>query len=280
MLDTTTPRKSLNLNAALGLSPTKLTLMNGDFNQYFVYNKVQKTLSTASLGSQKLKLLLKNVGDYATYSDDTVLYVQSQQDNDGKSQVMLYENGKSHPIRRVKSGDKYLLDLNHYGGDLYVLVAARSENEVYIYKNPVDLLDNHPDKALTAAVKLKIKHPDYEDFSPNSQYLVVENGNHFVARDLSYRKTYSYKSPEPLDKPQSHAEWMDDGLLDYVSGGQLVVFDFDGTNLQQLMAASPRYAAVFDGNHNYAYTLAPNTDKSVKAKMVLTQTPLLTKADL
>lgn len=281
LLDIVNPAKSLNLNAALGTSPSELTLANKAYNSYFVYDSDTHTLSTASLGSQHLAPLLKNVADYVTYNG-SVLYVQTGQDNDGNSEVLLYQNGESYPIQRVKFGDTYLLDITQFNGNWFVVAGARSVGEINVYENPVTNLSNYPSRPLQPVTVLRIKDADYEKFSPNAQYLAVESGNNFVMYDVAYHEVYNFTLADKLEKPQTHGQWMTNGQFCYVSEGQLVVFEFDGTNVHHLMAASPDYEPFFDTNYNYAYTLAPNTDKvsQAAAPVLLTQTALLTPADL
>jgi len=69
---------------------------------------------------------------------------------------------------------------------------------------------------------------------------------------------------------------MDGSRLMYVSGGKLVVFDFNHTNLQKLVAADSAHSAFFLPNSKYVYTLAPQSG----ANQALTSTALLTPADL
>jgi hypothetical protein len=70
---------------------------------------------------------------------------------------------------------------------------------------------------------------------------------------------------------------MDGHRLVYVSNGEAVVFDYDYQNRQALVADRPEYVPAFDGSYKYLYTLMP--DKITSAKLTLSQTPLLTKAD-
>ena len=68
-----------------------------------------------------------------------------------------------------------------------------------------------------------------------------------------------------------------EGLF-YVSGGKLVVFDYDSTNRQTLMNAGAAWTAVFAPDYKYVYALSPNV--SAAGQFNLNQTALLTPSDL
>jgi len=80
------------------------------------------------------------------------------------------------------------------------------------------------------------------------------------------------KRRQALDAPQAHASWMDGNRLNYVSGGKLLVFDYDYTNNQTLIAANPTYLPFFAPDYQHMYTLAAGT---VAGQISLTQTALL-----
>ena len=50
---------------------------------------------------------------------------------------------------------------------------------------------------------------------------------------------------------------MDGHRLVFVSGGTLLLHDFDQTNLRTLVAAAPDFAPAFSPDYHYVYTLAP-----------------------
>jgi hypothetical protein len=85
---------------------------------------------------------------------------------------------------------------------------------------------------------------------------------------------YHYKTTELIDQPQAHAAWMDGDRLQYVSGGKLVVFDYDHRNKQTLQGADPDYTPFFAPDFSYSYTLKPATGT---VKTGLTSTSLTVK---
>lgn len=282
LLDTKNPANSLNLNKTLKTAPTLLTLQNKQYDHYFVYNGVTQNLSTASLSNPVPVLLLEHVITYATYGTNVVLYTTAQNTPAGQTAVILYQNNTNYLVRYISQSPIYLLNLTQYSGSWYIAAGSSSENRVYVYQNPLDVLSAHTDTVLVPVAVLKLDKPNYISFSASAQFIMAENADSFAVYDVQYDKTYAYKVDAPFDKPQMHANWMDGDRLDYVSGGKLIIFDYDDIYKQTLMSASPAYVPFFDTNYKYVYTLAPVTaaPKTPAGNVVLTSTALLTPTDL
>lgn len=277
MFDRTDPAKSVNLNLALHQQPTKITLLNKKYDQYYVYDAASKALATASLGSPTLTAYLSNVLSYKSYGDNIMLYASDVSDLPDKVAINLYQDGKTYHLRDAAANTTYLLNITRYSGDWYAAIGASSESKVYVYKNPVSQLRSKR-PVLVPVYVLKAKQPTYLEFSDNARFILDEGGSEFAVFDAENEKGYLYTVPEALDTPQAHANWMDGHRLDYVSGGKLVVFDYDHANPQTLMAGSPNYRPAFDTDYKYVYVLTPGA--SNPQQMVLTSTALRTPADL
>lgn len=273
LLDSQHPERSLNLNNALSSDPTTLTLQSKQYDKYFVYDGSAKTLGTDSLSNPAIVPLVQNIAvGYATYGDNIVLYAGTAVDASGKQQITLYQNNTSYPIQKVPAHGAYLLDLTKYSGDWYVVAGASSQDKVYVYKNPTNALDAQPYDPLVPIDVLKVDGPTYEAFSASAQFIAIEHGAQFAAYDIENDKTYAFAVPKTFDASQVHATWMDGDRLEYVSDGKLVVFDYDGTNVQTLVAAAPSYTPFFDGAYHDLYTLAPTPTSTTKSKTTKTTT--------
>ena len=280
LLDTQNPSQSVNLSERLNLPATaQITLQNNAFDHYFVYDAQTATLSTDTLNAPAATPLLQHVLSYKTYGTDVVLYTTDQNAPSGQVNVELYQNNKTYHLRTLPVDKIYLLNLTQYNGSGYVAAGASSENRVYVYQNPTSVLDQN--QVLIPVTILRVDHPNYLKFSANAQFIMAEHANQFAVYDVQYDKTYAYTIDVPFDTPQLHATWMDGDRIDYVSGGKLVVFDYDSTNLQILMSADAMYEPFFDQNYHYVYTLATvPVAKTAETQTQLTSTALLTPADL
>lgn len=274
LVDRTDPTLSLNLNTELGISPTQLNLVHSKYDQYYAYDATTHDVDTLSLSKPAPVTLLQNVLNYKSYGS-SILYVSSAASGAGKIAVDLYQDGKTYNLHELPAGSPTLLDITQYNGSWYVAFGTRAGNKIHVYKNPVVQLGSKLG-ALVPIYELKLTAPDYLDFSPGSQYIAAENGSNFVVFDLKNDEGYSYNSQLPLDAPQSHATWMDGNRLIYVSGGHVVLFDYDHANVHTLNAASAAYAPVFNPGSTFMDVLtAPGADGHAR----LTSTALLTPAD-
>jgi WD40 repeat protein len=195
--------------------------------------------------------------------------------------VVLQDGQQSYTLRTLPANaPNYVLNLAQYAGDWYMAVGASNDSAVYIYKDPQSQPATGPDTYPAPWRRLSINNPTYLSFSSNTQFLLAESGENFVVYDLENVLQYSYNTGMPLDQPQTHAMWMDGDRLTYVSGGKLVVFDYDERNRQTLMEANPDYMPLFDTNYTHVYAIAPLTPTVKDLSTIgLTSTWLLTPAD-
>ena len=276
LVDRQLAAQSLNLNTVLTVNPTKLTLVDRKYDRYYLYDQSSGVLQTASLKTPALTPLLTRVLAYHSYSDDTLLYVTNASSPAGTVEVRLKTGIQTSLIRSLPANTDYLLDLTKYSGTMYVAAGAASQNKVYIYRDPVGQLAAQPKHAVTPAQVLHVENPNYLSFSSNAQFIVTENGSRFGVYDIENKTGYNYTARASLDTPQLHASWMDGNRLFYVSGGKLVIFDYDNTNIHTLMATSADYSPAFAPNYKDVYGLINN---SATNQFELTQTSLLIPQD-
>lgn len=271
------PETSINLTRQLQLPATaKLTLQDKKYDRYFVLDSANNVLSTASLGAlaPKLVTILEGVLAYKTYGDNVILYATTTGATSDKTAIRLYQDKTSHTIRQVAKGPTYLLELSRYSDHWFVAVGAASENHVYVYRDPFEQLQKDPTQNLVPVDVVKLTAPNYVAFSDNSQFIMVESGQDFAVYDAENERSHVYRIGKPLDAPATHATWMDGFRMRMVSGGQMTIFDYDGTNVQSLGATQPAYLPLFDSSYQTLYMLAPP-----KATSIFQATSLRTAQD-
>lgn len=263
MLDRQAVASSQNLTKALNLSaPEGLSLFDQKADKYYVYNTAEKTLRTASTsGTAPTALELKDVTAFKTYSNDTILYATgtppSGKVTKGMVSVVLQQGNRSQVVRELPSNaPQYLLNLTQYSGDWYVTVGASNGKGVWVYKNPFDQkLDSSVSLPVPARF-MKVANPGYSSFSASAQFILAENGEDCTVYDIENDNSYSYRTAT-IDAPQTNLRWMDGDRLYYVSGGKVVVADYDAQNVQSLQQASPSYDLFFSSDYKYVFTVAP-----------------------
>jgi hypothetical protein len=274
LLDRTNPEQSINLNTNLSIDPSKITLKNKKFDQYYVYDATTGDLQTVRKSTDKTTVL-QHVLAYQSYGDNTILYVTDSGAPAGKVLLRMLVGNQSTTLRSFPTSPSYVLDLTQYSGTMYVAAGAASLGKVYIYQDPLGQLANLPGQAIVPTQVLRVSQPNYLSFSDSAQFIVTEGGSSLGVYDIQNNQGYSYNIPTPLDSPMPHATWMDGDRLDYVSGGKLVIFDYDQTNRHVLVPASAQYLPAFSPDYKFVYTLAPNSSGQYE----LNQTWLLAPAD-
>lgn len=280
LVDRDTPVDSINLSSSLKLSQTEvLSLFNKKVDQFYLYDSTAQTLKSISADNTSTLSQLDHVLAFKTYGDNAMLYVTDKSPT-GKASAnqvsVIWQTGsKVITLRTLPVGaTSYALDMAQYSGDWYVAVGASTDTSVYLYKNPQ--YQPNPDSNIAVLPepwrRLLVAHPTFVGFSSNTQFLVAENAQQFAVYDAENVATYRYTTSQPIDQPQSHANWMDGDRLMYVSGGKLTVFDYDYRNVQTLQAASAVYLPAFASDYSYLYSLRSLEDPASKA--VLDSTPL------
>jgi len=294
LFDRQTPSDSVDLNTALSLSstltaslpptsrPDAIQFWNNNYNQYYLYDASTLTLSTATLSDPTPQTVLTGVQSYTPYGSNLILYADGINAPASEAAVRLRDSGTTYNLTDLPSGSQYLLDLAQNNGNWYYAIGASNDSKVYVYENPEQNLQNQPDLPIVPVTILNVPQPDYVDFSADTQMILAESGTQFRVYDDFTNKVYDYNLSIPLDTPQKHATWMNGEQLTLVSGGKLVIFDYDDANQQTLNPASAEAGSYFDTNYKYVYTIAPNTDSATDATnpYALTNTALRTPADL
>lgn len=273
LLDREDVTKSINLTTTWGVNPTALELRDRNYDKYYLYDETAQTVTTASIKEPTPKAYLSGVLASKSYGDDVMLYVSAQDAPSGKVTVLLREGDKTHTIRTLPAGSKYLVNLTKYSGDWYVAAGAANEGKVYVYENPVQM---QADQKISVPVRvLKVAAVNYIEFSNNARFIMAENGKDIAVYDAENNKGYTYTLKSPLDTPQAHATWMDGHRIILTSNGKTTVVDFDGANPQSLISANSNYVPLFDRDYTYLYSIG-----GTPGQYFLQKTPLRTANDL
>lgn len=273
------PTQSLNLTKTLSIATRNIEVQLSDqqYDHYFVYDSANRSLFRASLSAPQVQVYLSNVLAFTTNGNATVLFATPDVADASKVDISLYDGSSTYTIRHEAANATYELALKSYNRALYAAISASSDKAAYIYRNPVDEITT---QQLGVAVPIRVFHiigPTEASFSPTGQYVLFEHGTNFATYDLDNQQGFTYSLSDTIDAPQSHALWFSGAQLDYVTKGQLIIFDHDGQNKQSLVSADPQYEPYLDPNEKVLYTLVPSS--LAHAHELLTSTALRTPAD-
>lgn len=272
VLDTEDAGSSVNLTKTFATPFSNVILRDKKFDRYYLYSETAQTLRVAELANGQTAPLLEKVLAVKSHGDDTLVYVTSDGAAEGKALVRVREGSSDYTIRELPAANNYLLDVARFENAWYFAVGSAAEQKTYVYKNPVSAIKRRPDiKPVPVGVLRLTATAESVSFSANARFVAVQSGSQFSVYDAETDRQYRYDTGLQLGTVQ-RAPWMDGHRLTLVAGDKTVVFDFDGTNKQELSAAVAGSQAFFDRDYQALYNIAPSV--TVAGKTALTRTEL------
>lgn len=276
MLNRDEPASSINVNKTLNVNPTKIALRDKNFDQMYLYTSAGGVLQSVNLKDKVISPVLTGVISFKSHGSDVLLYSQNVPGDPTKIRVSLKDGAKTYVVRDMPSAVNVPLEIARYSGDWYVVVGSDVEQKAYVYKEPADYLNHQKDKKPVPITVLKATGPiSVLAFSDNTRFIMINSGQHFGVYDAENDKTYNYDVSQQFDQTVK-PEWMDGHRILVNSAGKTVIFDFDGSNLQQLTTNEKLIPVSFNRDYTYMYTLSPQASGAFN----FDQTPLRTDKDL
>lgn len=274
MLDREAPQNSINIYQHMGLSATNIMLRDKNFEKLYMLMPDGQLL-TANTKDKTTTAILVNIDAFWPHGDDTVAYISNKDSASTNTvSVNVMSGTTSYQLRTLPVSSGYLIDVARFNDHWYVAAGAVTDQHVYVYRDPVETLSRNDPNATLTTRTLRINNPQKISFSNNAQFIAAQSGQQFVVYDAESDRQYRYEIPAPFEggKP---ATWMDGHRLTSTSEGNLIVFDFDGSNQQKLNAMLPGTTPMFDRDYTLLYAMAPSVD--VNGRFAVTRTDLRVK---
>lgn len=246
------PATSININSLLGQNPTAVTLRDKKYDQWYLFTQTGGLLTTAN-SKKEINQVVSGVTAYKSHDSDTLLYATNA--SDGKVQrVILRQGDKSYIVKDIANGN-VALDIARYDGSWYVLIGSDAEQKTYIYRDPVTVLQRNDGIKPSPRTILKTPGPiQWMAFSQNTRFTVAQTGQHFEVYDAEQNQSFHYDLPIAID-PGVKVAWMDGHRMLARSSGKAIMFDFDGSNRQELSNDLSQAPVMFDRDYTVMYTL-------------------------
>lgn len=271
VFDRQAPAESINVNDVFGHSFAQVNLYNKLPDRLYVYDS-SGLLQIGDVAKKSLNVVANHVRAFKPYGSDTLLYITDNTASTTQVDVKLLSGTSTYAIRTLPVSDRYLLDYASYAGKQYAVVGTRAESRVYIYEDPVDSAKKAT-TAKPATVKALLKVPDganYVSFSASAQFVALQGETNFAVYDIKQNRQNHYKASVNIT-PGQKATWMDAYRLMLVSkDNKLSIFDFDGTNLQELVGAYAGYVPAFDRDYTAMFTVSPSVSQKDVGGLVRT----------
>ena len=271
VLDIQDISRSFNVNQRFDVRPVEVSLFDQRASSFYM-RLPDDSLVRANTQPRNLEIVADEVLAFKSYGNEQVLYAAAtNRSSTDKVSVFVHRGDQSYKIRELPVAKKYLLDIARYENHWNVVMGSSNDDHVYMYQDPVETLTSGDANRVMIVRSMRINQPQHVSFSENAQFIAAQSAGNFVVYDNFQSRQFVYKIDSPFDD-NKFATWMDGYRLTNISGGTVVVFDFDGTNYQTLSPALPGSRVLFNGNYQQMFTLGTNADK--KAPFALTQTKL------
>lgn len=264
------PEKSININTKINQNPYTIQLQDKKVDRIFVQATRDGLLELVDLRDNSITPFVGKTLAFKSHGDDTLVYVTPDAESPDMLSVRIRRNDKDYELRKLAYNPEanYLVDVARFDNSWYFTVGSSSDDRVYVYKDPVEVLENENSNKSLFARTMKIDNPESLSFSANTRFIAAQSGKNFAIYDADEDRQYRYEIQENIDTSRP-AKWMDGHRLITSVDGNVFVFDFDGINSQTLMPIIGMTNTMFDRDYTIAYTLA-GTETGVS----LTQTPL------
>ncbi len=272
VVDRAEPLSSINVSKLYPDLPiTSITLRDKRADEFYAYIASSKTIAQLSSETGDITVLLRNVTGFKPYKDTTILYAKQIADDAKNVEVRMLDDGEDYAIREIPAAKAYMLDLAEYDGTLYVVAGSPADGKLYVYEEPVQQIN---DSIRNQAVPLRVmavKNAVSAVFSQNARFISLHGSKEVVIHDSEEVKQYRYVHDIQL-APNQKITWMDGHRLYAVDEGKTVVFDFDGSNRQELIETDRGYLPIFNRDYESMFQLkaAEDTVDLLRINILLT----------
>lgn len=269
ILDREKPEESVNVSAIVGSVVFDVNLRDKKADQVYVHRAAGGELAVFDIASKRTEVIASKVDSFWPYKQNTLLYATKHDTEAGQAAIKLKDGNVTYDIRSVTEGQQYLLNIAEFDGALYVVAGSTADGKVYIYKDPITDLKSEPEQELSALLLFRVDGAQFVNFSANARFISVQGGSNFAVYDAETEQQYRYDTKLALAAKQE-ATWMDGHRLMVVSGGQMVVFDYDNENVQKLVNTEAAFKPMFDRDYNNLFTIT----RSASGPLQILQTDL------
>lgn len=264
------PAKSFNVSEVTNQKLYEVTLKDKKIDELFLHSTKDGLLQLFNVKNRSVTPLVSKVLAYHSHGDDMLLYISPHESDKKLTSVFIASSDKTYKLRDLPVSKTYVLEGARFEGAWYIVAGAAVADRVYIYKNPVDILSNDRPTTSIFARTLIIDSPQYVSFSANTRNIAVQSGSKFAVYDIETDTQFKYVIEGKMDTSRA-AEWMDGHRLVTSVNLKSYVFDFDGTNRNELMNLNPAFDTLFDRDYDYAFSIATNSQNKTTS---LQWTPL------
>lgn len=264
LLDREKPQESISLTKDLNLiNQQTVKLKNNKWDKYFIHNLSSGELLSKNKDSIVSQKVAEGVLSFKDFGDDTLLYCTNSGAPESQSRLVIKDKKNLFnlkPLSRDRDS-RCQLGIVNYNDTFYFYASTSSSDRVDIYQNPVNNLGLNQARIINPAYTLRIDNPKYISNSNNNRFIIAQSGNKFSSFDTEVKKQYEFTLPLQIGENEKSI-WLDDYRLGAVVDQTARLFDFDGTNLQDLTKSNPSnsFYPAFTRDGDFVLTFVNNNN--------------------
>lgn len=248
MIDREKPAESYNLNSLLKKKPSSVAMLDKKFDQLYVYTKNNKRLDKYDVSQDVLTNYATGVISYKPHGKDRMLLSRTTIDK-MFAEFVLIEGDQEYVMRTIPIQNNFPLEIAQFDNDWFVGISSSKEQKTYIYKNPQAQFGSSPNIEDASTIVLSSDAAiDDLSFSSSARFIMARAGSQFTVYDAENEEQFNYKIDETLSSNED-PKWMDGHRIIAYTKNDIVVFDFDGTNKQNLIKADTSLPVLFERDY-------------------------------
>ncbi len=273
MVDTENVSQSINVTRLLSVGFKDLKFAGTNGRSLFGLaddNNIRKLdLSSATIS----RALVSNVETFDLYDTNTISYVGLNPSDTTKRVAGVYRDGDEQPhvLRQVDSLDTALkIAVGRYFSDDYVAIAEGSD--VTILKGNYVTSNNDDSSGLKDFATLKLVGPTTSlSFSPKSDYVLAESGATFMTYEIEHLRSATGTLEGADEASPTALRWLDVAHVWNQQNGQLVMRDFDNSNIYSINAVTGNFDVTLSQNGRFLYSIGKSGEGFTlqRVKMIL-----------
>lgn len=276
VIDTENANAAVNLNVALGVTPSEVRLRDKKSDQFYLYSAEGGVLRSGDSKSRTISgPILSNVLAFKTYADNLILYATKEGADEGKVNYRIRENDKgTYLLTSIPSNTSYLMDIAEYDGTPFYVIGNEAANAAFVYRDPLPALKGQRTTPVQVMSVMRINAPRFISFSSSSQFIAVQSSEDITVLDLEGDRQFTLNLKHPAATATKIA-WMDGHRFIFTDNNLSYMVDFDGSNVRPLVPSLLGGGPYFSPDYKTVFSFAPSS--SVSGRFAFTQTSLVKK---
>ncbi|MFZ1301502.1 MAG: PEGA domain-containing protein [Candidatus Microsaccharimonas sp.] len=273
MVDTENAAQSVNITRLLSVNLQDVQFAGTNGRTLFGLaddgNIRKLDLSSATLS----RALVSNVESFNVFDTTIVSYVGLNPADTTKRVAGVYRDGDevAHVLRQVAATDISLkIITGRYFNDDYVAIAEGKGVTILKGSYPTSSADDTSSLKKFATMTLTAPATQLT-FSPKSDYVLAESGTEFVSYEIEHLRSASGSLDANEGAAATALRWLDIAHVWNQQNGQLVMRDFDNSNVYAINAITGEFDATLSQNGRFFYSIGRSDENFTlqRVKMIL-----------